>query len=208
MFYPLSFKPISTYRIWGGNQLKTLYNKPFEGNNIGESWELSTVQNNISVIENGEFSGLNIKELIQKHPEDILGKKVFERFGYNFPLLFKLIDAADNLSIQVHPNDEVAKAKHNSLGKTEMWYVLHAEPNAEIVAGFKPNITKDIYLENVKNNTFTAILKTIHVLDIDTYRGGLNYNNPADLKPWALKMYDATGKIPAPGIFKVSCQIY
>lgn len=169
MFYPFSFKPISIYRLWGGNQLKNLYNKPFDGNNIGESWELSTVQNNISVIENGEFSGLNINELIQKHPEDILGKNVFQKFGYNFPLLFKLIDAADDLSIQVHPNDEVAKAKHNSFGKTEMWYVLHAEPNAEIVVGFKPNITKDIYLENVKNNTFTAILKTINVKSGDVF---------------------------------------
>lgn len=169
MFYPFSFKPISTYRIWGGNKLKTHYNKPFEGNNIGESWELSTVQNNISVIDNGEFSGLNLNEIIKKHPNDVLGKKVFERFGYDFPLLFKLIDAAEDLSIQVHPNDEIAKRKHDSFGKTEMWYVLRAEPNAKIVAGFLPNIDKVTYLENFKNDTFTDILRSIEVKTGDVF---------------------------------------
>jgi mannose-6-phosphate isomerase len=169
MFYPLSFRPISTYRLWGGNQLKTMYNKPFEGERIGESWELSTVQNNISEIELGAFAGQKLDNLIRKYPHEILGQKVFDKYGYDFPLLFKLIDAADDLSIQVHPNDEVAKAKHNSFGKTEMWYVLQADEGAQIVAGFKSGITKETYLENFKNNTFTDILRTINVKTGDVF---------------------------------------
>jgi mannose-6-phosphate isomerase len=169
MFYPLSFRPISTYRLWGGNQLKTMYNKPFEGERIGESWELSTVQNNISEIELGAFAGQKLDNLIRKYPHEILGQKVFDKYGYDFPLLFKLIDAADDLSIQVHPNDEVAKAKHNSFGKTEMWYVLQADEGAQIVAGFKSGITKETYLENFKNNTFTDILRTVNVKTGDVF---------------------------------------
>jgi len=169
MNYPLSFKPISTYRIWGGNQLKLKFNKPFAAENIGESWELSTVQNNISIIENGRLAGQSINELIKKHPIELLGKKVFEKYGYDFPLLFKLIDAADDLSIQVHPNDAVAKAKHNTLGKSEMWYVLEAEKGAHIVAGFKSSINKDQYLENIKNNTLNDILRTIAVKSGDVF---------------------------------------
>lgn len=169
MFYPLCFKPISTYRLWGGNQLKNLYNKPFEGNKIGESWELSTVQNNISEIENGVFAGQNINELIEKFPIEVLGQKVFDKYGFEFPLLFKLIDAADDLSIQVHPSDEVAKAKHNSFGKTEMWYVLQADEGAQIVVGFKDGVNKDKYLQNFKNNTFTDILKAFNVKSGDVF---------------------------------------
>lgn len=169
MFYPLSFRPISTYRLWGGNQLKTLFNKPFEGENIGESWELSTVQNNISAIEIGAFAGQKLDNLIRKYPHEILGQKVFDKYGYDFPLLFKLIDAADDLSIQVHPNDEVAKAKHNSFGKTEMWYVLKADEGGQIVAGFKSGVSKEAYLENFKNNTFTDILRTINVKTGDVF---------------------------------------
>lgn len=169
MFYPLSFRPISTYRLWGGNQLKTLYNKPFEGERIGESWELSTVQNNISEIELGAFAGQKLDNLIKKYPHEILGQKVFDRYGYDFPLLFKLIDAADDLSIQVHPNDEVAKAKHNGFGKTEMWYVLKADEDAQIVAGFKSGVSKETYLENFKNSTFKDILRTINVKTGDVF---------------------------------------
>ena len=158
LFYPLLFKPIFKERIWGGTKLKEILNKSFDGSQIGESWELSTVDNDISVVVNGAFEGLNLNQLIEKYPTEVLGIKSIQYFGNNFPLLFKFIDAKEDLSIQVHPNDALAKERHNSFGKTEMWYVMQADDNARLVVGFKDKTNKKEYQEHLENKTLVAVL--------------------------------------------------
>lgn len=168
-FYPLKFTPIFKERIWGGTKLKDFLNKSFDGNQIGESWELSTVAHDISVVSNGEFAGLNLNELIENYPIEILGTKSIEKFGLEFPLLFKFLDAKEDLSIQVHPNDELAKQRHNSFGKTEMWYVIQADKNARLVVGFKNKTNKNDYLKHLKNKTLVNILNETPVKKGDAF---------------------------------------
>jgi mannose-6-phosphate isomerase len=158
LFYPLLFEPIFKERIWGGTKLKEVLNKSFDGSQIGESWELSTVENDISVVANGAFEGMNLNQLIEKYPTEVLGIKSIQYFGNNFPLLFKFIDAKEDLSIQVHPNDALAKERHNSFGKTEMWYVMQADDNARLVVGFKDKTNKKEYQEHLENKTLVAVL--------------------------------------------------
>jgi mannose-6-phosphate isomerase len=122
-YYPLQFEPILKERIWGGTKLKTILNKPISSDRTGESWEISTVEGDVSIVANGFLTGKSLNDLIQSAPEEILGTEVYKRFGKQFPLLFKYLDAREDLSIQVHPNDELAKKRHNSFGKTEMWYI-------------------------------------------------------------------------------------
>ena len=167
--YPLTFEPIYKERIWGGTKLKDVLNKSFDGNHIGESWELSTVAHDVSVVSNGEFAGLNLNELIEKYPTEILGAISIEKFGLKFPLLFKFLDAKEDLSIQVHPNDELARKRHNSLGKTEMWYVIQADENARLVVGFKNKTNKNDYLKHLEDKTLVAILNETPVKKGDTF---------------------------------------
>ena len=169
LFYPLLFEPIFKERIWGGTKLKGLLNNYFESNQIGESWELSTVENDVSIVANGDFKGLNLNQLIEKYPTELLGADSVKNFGFNFPLLFKFIDAKEDLSIQVHPNDALAKERHNSFGKTEMWYVMQADNNARLVVGFKDNTNKKEYQENVKNKTLVTILNEMPVKKGDAF---------------------------------------
>ncbi|RXM46913.1 MULTISPECIES: type I phosphomannose isomerase catalytic subunit [unclassified Flavobacterium] len=159
--YPLQFEPILKERIWGGEKLKTVLNKPIVSSITGESWELSTVEGDVSVVANGELKGKSLTELIDKSPNDILGKNVYARFGNQFPLLFKYLDAREDLSIQVHPNDKLAKERHNSFGKTEMWYVMQADADARIIVGFKEDSSKEEYLENLNNKTLVSILDDV-----------------------------------------------
>ena len=168
-FYPLTFIPIFKERIWGGTKLKDYLNKSFESNQIGESWELSTVENDVSIIADGDFAGMNLKEVIQKFPTEMLGSKSIEKYGLEFPLLFKFLDAQQDLSIQVHPNDELAKLRHNSFGKTEMWYVLQADEDAKLIVGFKDKITKEKYLDLIKNKKLVEALNEIPVKKGDTF---------------------------------------
>jgi mannose-6-phosphate isomerase len=167
--YPLTFKPIFKERIWGGTKLKDILNKSFDGNNIGESWELSTVANDVSVVSNGRFAGLSLNELIEKYPTELLGSKSIEKFGLEFPLLFKFLDAKEDLSIQVHPNDELAKKRHNSFGKTEMWYVIQADEKARLVVGFKNKTNKKDYLIHLEDKTLVDILNETTVKKGDTF---------------------------------------
>ncbi len=157
-FYPLQFKTIIKDRIWGGTKLKTFLNKTINSETSGESWEISTVQNDVSIVKNGLFEGKSLNELIDLYPNEILGKQVHQRFEKQFPLLFKFIDAKDDLSIQVHPNDELAKKRHNTFGKTEMWYVMQADTDARLIVGFKQKSSSHEYLENLKNKTLETIL--------------------------------------------------
>lgn len=159
--YPLQFEPILKDRIWGGEKLKTLLNKPITSKITGESWELSTVEGDVSTVANGELKGKSLMELIDETPNEILGTRVYERFGKQFPLLFKYLDAREDLSIQVHPNDKLAKERHNSFGKTEMWFVTQADPNARIIVGFKENSSKEEYLKHLHDNTLVSILDDV-----------------------------------------------
>ncbi len=168
-FYPLQFKPILKDRIWGGTKLKTYLNKPITSEITGESWEISTVENDVSIIANGIFKEKTLNEIITEFPEKILGTKVYEQFGEQFPLLFKFLDAREDLSIQVHPNDELAAKRHNSFGKTEMWYVMQADENARLIVGFKEKSSPNEYLKNLENKTIIEILDTKKVKKGDVF---------------------------------------
>ena len=159
--YPLQFDPILKDRIWGGEKLKTILNKPITSKITGESWELSTVEGNVSVVSNGVLKGKSLMQLIDEMPNEILGTKVYNQFGKQFPLLFKYLDAREDLSIQVHPNDALAKERHNSFGKTEMWYVTQADADARIIVGFKENSSKEEYLKHLEDKTLVSILDTV-----------------------------------------------
>jgi len=161
--YPLKFKPVLKERIWGGNKLTTLFNKSASEEKIGESWELCGFPEEDSVVSNGYLAGNTITELIEVYMGELVGDAVYDNYGLNFPLLFKIIDAQDKLSIQVHPDDEVAAERHNSFGKTEMWYVLEAEENAELIAGFNQECTKEKYNDSLKNNSVEDLLQKISV---------------------------------------------
>ncbi len=167
--YPIKFKPILKERLWGGTKLKTLFNKPIESDITGESWEVSGVPGDISVVANGALEGKSLQELIDLYPNELLGKHVHQRFGRDFPILIKFIDAREDLSIQVHPNDKLAKERHNSFGKTEMWYVLHADADAELIVGFNKTVTKEEYQQHLDNGTLTDILNYEKVKDGDTF---------------------------------------
>ncbi|SHM16891.1 type I phosphomannose isomerase catalytic subunit [Flavobacterium chilense] len=159
--YPLQFEPILKDRIWGGEKLKTILNKPITSKITGESWELSTVEGDVSVVSNGILKGKSLMDLIDEKPNEILGTKVYSRFGKQFPLLFKYLDAREDLSIQVHPNDKLAKERHNSFGKTEMWYVMQADPDSRIIVGFKENSSKEEYLKHLHDKTLVSILDDV-----------------------------------------------
>lgn len=168
-FEPLQFYPIFKERIWGGTKLKTFLNKEITSCTIGESWEISTVQNDVSIVSKGRFQGKSLNQIIDLYPQEILGAKVFEQFGKQFPLLFKFLDAQQDLSIQVHPNDELAKKQHNSFGKTEMWYVMQADENAELIVGFKEKSSPREYLKYLKDNKIVSLLNIEKVSKGDTY---------------------------------------
>ena len=146
MLYPLKFSPILKDKIWGGTKLEKIFGKPASSDKLGESWELSGYEGDESVVTNGLLAGNNLVELIEVYMGDLVGDKVYDFFGLSFPLLFKLIDANENLSIQVHPGDEVAAERHNSYGKTEMWYVVDADPGAELIIGFAKDCSPDEYV--------------------------------------------------------------
>jgi len=168
-WYPLQFEPILKERIWGGTKLKTYLNKAISSNITGESWEISTVDNDISIVSNGVFKGKSLNELINEFPEELLGTKVYKQFGKQFPLLFKYLDAREDLSIQVHPNDELAKKRHNSFGKTEMWYVMQADTDARLIVGFKEKSSPEEYIQNLNNKTLLNILDTKKVKQGDVF---------------------------------------
>lgn len=149
--------------------MKTYLNKPIISDITGESWEISTVEGDVSIIANGELKGKPLNALISEFPEEVLGKKVYAQFGKQFPLLFKYLDAREDLSVQLHPNDELALKRHNSFGKTEMWYVMQAEPDARLIVGFKQKSSPEEYLKHINNKTIVDILDTKKVKQGDVF---------------------------------------
>jgi mannose-6-phosphate isomerase len=167
--YPIKFHPILKEKIWGGKKLKNFLNKESDAPNLGESWEISDVDGDTSIVSNGELKGSSLKELLKTYQEELIGEKNFEVFGEKFPLLIKFIDAKEDLSIQLHPNDELAAERHNSFGKTEMWYVMQADDDANLIVGFNQKVTPEIYLKHLKDKTLTKILNFDKVKEGDTY---------------------------------------
>lgn len=168
--YPLKFASISKERIWGGKRLNQLLNKDFSPEvNCGESWEISGVQDDVSVIVNGFLKGNDIEEVIEVYMGDLVGEKVYDQFGNEFPLLIKYIDANDDLSIQVHPDDEMSKERHGAYGKTEMWYVIEAEEGAELISGFNREIGREEYLEAFESGLLESMLNKEKVAPGDVF---------------------------------------
>lgn len=168
--YPLKFKPIYKEVIWGDQRLKSALNKDIPPDKkIGESWEISAVKDNISVVANGFLAGNGLQELLEVYMGDLVGEKIFDNHGTQFPLLFKFIDANDVLSIQVHPDDEMAQRIHNDKGKTEMWYVIAADEGSELISGFNREMDKETYLHHLNNGTLSEILNHEKVQSGDVF---------------------------------------
>lgn len=167
--YPLKFKPILKERLWGGTKLKEVLNKPIESDITGESWELSGVQGDISVVSNGELEGTSLQSLMEEEGNALLGNSVVQRFGNDFPILIKFIDAKQDLSIQLHPSDELAKSRHNSFGKTEMWYIMDADPGAKLIVGFNKDVEKEEYVKSLEEGTLTDLMNYEEVKEGDTF---------------------------------------
>lgn len=157
--YPLKFSPIIKEKIWGGDKLKSKLNKPTSGLvKPGESWEISSVEGDISVVANGPLKDTTLVELIENYKGELVGQKVYNKFGTNFPLLIKFIDANADLSIQVHPDDKLAQKRHNSFGKTEMWYVVDADEDATLITGFNQALDKKKFQEIFNDGRINEVL--------------------------------------------------
>ena len=163
------FKPILKSLIWGGEKIAPYKQIETDQHNIGESWELSGVKDNESVVAEGPEAGTSLPDLIARHGSALLGRENFERFGTEFPLLIKFIDARQDLSIQVHPNDELAWERHKSKGKTEMWYVVAADEGAHLRSGFAKEVTPEEYEASVADNTITDILTDYKIQPGDVF---------------------------------------
>ncbi len=164
-----TFKPILKKLIWGGSDICSFKGITPIQDSIGESWEISHVEDNYSIVDNGPMEGKSLDELIKIYGKQLVGSKVMDQFGERFPLLIKFIDARDNLSIQVHPNDELAKKRHNSFGKTEMWYVIKAAKGAALYSGFSQQIDANEYVRRVENNTIMDVLQRYEVKEGDVF---------------------------------------
>jgi len=174
MLYPLKFKPRVKERIWGGHAIVERKGKALsridKDKLYGESWDLSSVKGDISVVANGFLKGNNLEEVIEVYMGELVGETNFERYGLEFPLLVKYLDCNDKLSVQVHPNDELAEERHNSFGKTEAWYIADCKPGAAIYLGFKDlNITREEYISAVAESRLEPLLNRVEVKKGDVF---------------------------------------
>lgn len=168
--YPLKFETIFKDKIWGGQKIRTVLGKDFgDLPNCGETWEISGVKDNESIVANGPLKGLSLPKLINEFKGELVGEKVYTQFGAEFPLLIKFLDANADLSIQVHPDDDRAKAKHDSMGKTEMWYVFQADKGASLISGFNQPVTKESYLKAVESGTLMSLLNREQATEGDVF---------------------------------------
>lgn len=167
--YPLKFEPILKQTLWGGDKIIPFKHLNETLPNVGESWEVSAVEGSESVVANGADKGYTLPEMVRKYKEELVGEANYARFGNKFPLLIKFIDAKLDLSIQVHPGDELAKKCHNSFGKNEMWYVIAADKGAKLISGFAEEITPKEYKDRVHNGTFAEVLQTCAIEPGDVF---------------------------------------
>ena len=160
MLYPLKFKPFFKEKIWGGAKIKNILHRPVANmTHCGESWEISAIEDNVSVVDNGFLADENdLNELIEVYMGELLGDKVYDQYGLGFPLLIKYIDATDDLSVQVHPDDKLAQERYGMNGKTEIWYVIQADEGAGLYVGFKEGVTRVQYCDAVDAGTVDQLL--------------------------------------------------
>jgi len=167
--YPIKFNPIFKHKVWGGNKLKELLNKPVSEENIGESWEISGVKDNVTKVANGIYQNKGLNDLVREFKSKFLGEENFIRFGEEFPLLIKFIDAKENLSVQLHPDDDLARERHNSFGKNEMWYLIDTEADSVLNLGLKKNVQEAEVLHAIQNNSLVDLLNFQKVNQGDSY---------------------------------------
>ena len=150
---PIKFQPLLKQTLWGGDKIVTFKHLDSQLENVGESWEISGVKDNETIVKEGPLKGKSLNEVVAELKDRLVGKENYQRFGDEFPLLIKFIDARQDLSIQVHPNDEIAHKQGKPHGKTEMWYLMESEPGAKLYCGLKKQITPDQYKGMVDNDT-------------------------------------------------------
>ncbi|MCK9158947.1 MAG: class I mannose-6-phosphate isomerase [Bacteroidaceae bacterium] len=167
--YPLKFEPLLKQTLWGGDKIVSYKNLSSDLKNVGESWEVSGVEGSESIVASGPDKGLTLTDVVRRYREELVGKVNYKRFGNTFPLLIKFIDAKLDLSIQVHPDDKLAKKRHNSLGKTEMWYVIGAEKGAKLRSGFSKEITPKEYKQRIYDDTITDVLQEYEIHQGDVF---------------------------------------
>ena len=165
----IKFEPLLKQTLWGGSKIIPFKHLDAQLDIVGESWEISGVKDNETVVANGPFKGMSLNQLVREQKELLVGKENYQRFGDEFPLLIKFIDACQDLSIQVHPTDETAHRQGKSRGKTEMWYVLESTPGAQLYNGLKQQITPEQYKEMVENDTITDALARYEVSEGDVF---------------------------------------
>lgn len=172
--YPLKFKPLFLDKIWGGQKIKNVLGQSVgDIPNCGEAWVLSGVDGNQTVVSEGFLEGNELNELAEIYMGDLLGDQVYEKYGTEFPILVKILDTNDYLSIQVHPDDELAAKRHAGNGKTEMWYIIQADEDAELITGFKTKLNKQEYLSHLEDKTLKS------VLNIEKVKAGEVFFTPA-----------------------------
>lgn len=160
--YPLKFVPVSAQRPWGNHRLATQWNKPFDPNEtLGESWEISGFEDDSSLVAEGYLAENALYDIIETYMGDIVGDELYKCFGNEFPLLIKLLDVQDKLSLQVHPDDETAFDRHNCYGKNEAWYILHAEPDAKIYMGFHRDMDPNDFYTRCKEGRVMDVLNVV-----------------------------------------------
>ena len=166
---PLKFSPLLKSTLWGGDKIIPFKHLDCNQKDVGESWEISGVKDNESIVSAGEYQGVKLNDVVAQLKDKLLGKENYARFGNEFPLLIKFIDARQQLSIQVHPSDEIAKGQGKERGKTEMWYIMDGEPDAKLRSGLKNKITPEEYKEMVDNDTITDAIAEYQVKEGDCF---------------------------------------
>ena len=158
-WYPLKFEPILKRVMWGGSRICQFKHLVCDQTDIGESWELSQLPGMVSIVSNGKLKGKSLTELLEFDGEALMGRSVYAKFGNTFPLLVKFIDAQSDLSIQVHPDDALAKERHRCFGKTEMWYVVDNPADSKLIAGFSKEISPEEYIHRIEDDSIEEVLK-------------------------------------------------
>lgn len=167
--YPLKFQPILKSTIWGGEKIIPFKKLNSDQTQVGESWEISDVPGDESIVANGADAGKNLTQMVDEYKGALVGETNYKRFNGKFPLLIKFIDAQEDLSIQVHPDDKLAMERHNSMGKTEMWYVVDATADAHLRSGLSKSITPDEYAQMIADNTICDALKDYSIKAGDVF---------------------------------------